>query len=297
MSRTFSERILSWGSQNFGDFPWRRRRSPFETLIAELLLRRTTATAAARNYEDFLEKFPSLEAIASAPHNELVIALSGLGLQNQRARDAKRLANWLLLRHGGRIPREMESLLATPGLGRYSAAAVLSFGYGIPAAIVDANVERVLTRVFGGSLPPRPTEIVLSDLARSLMPEDRHQEYNYGLLDLGRQVCRYIDPRCNECPLLSVCDHFEAQHGRRCEKEGADISVGALSKLTQIRLERGLSLARLAEAAKVSKLTIIRIEAGRVSPRIATIETLARALQVSPEVLHDDTSSSHERSR
>ena len=281
---SFANRVLHWGAQNFSDFPWRRSRSAYEILIAELLLKRTTATAAARVYEDFLVMFPSLRDVASAPDEELVSALSRVGLQHQRARAMKHLAGWLLSKHDGNIPGDLKGLLEVPGLGDYGATAILSFGHGVPASVLDTNVERILLRAFESTLPPRPSRTMLRELAQSLLPRDRHQDYNYGLLDLGRLICKYSDPKCAECPLASVCDFYSKSAGEvhRVARE----SVTALpSKLAAIRRDRGLSLKRLAEIAKVSKLTVIRIESGRTSPRRETLEKLGKALQVCPDEL------------
>ena len=282
---SFTDGVLDWAGKNFSNFPWRQCRSPYEILVAEVLLKRTTATAAARVYEDFLLRFPSLTHIVSAPDEELVGALSSVGLQRQRARAMKHLAAWLLSRHDGSIPCDLEGLLEVPGLGAYSAAAVLSFGFGVPLAVLDANVERILLRAFGSTLPPRPSRTLLNEAAQELLPKDRHKEYNYGLLDLGRLVCRYADPKCGECPLASVCDYFAGLSwegpGKPPNADKADVP----SKLRTIRRDRGLSLKRLAEVANVSKLTVIRIEAGRTSPRRETLEKLGQALQVRPEEL------------
>ena len=282
---SFAERVLKWARQNFRDFPWRLSRSPYEILVAELLLKRTTATAAARVYEGFLARFPTLQDLSSASDEELVKALSGVGLQHQRARDIKHLADWLLSRYDGGIPNDLKALLNVPGLGSYSAGAIMSFGFGEPVAILDANVERILFRVFGNKLPSRPSRVLLYEVAQSLLPSDGHRDYNYGLLDLGRLVCKYVDPKCGECPLASVCDHFARQGRPGTIGENKATMADPTSNLRAIRHKRGLSLKRLAEIANVSKLTVIRIEAGRTSPRRETLEKLGRALQVCPEEL------------
>ena len=284
-SSSFADRVLQWGGQNFSDFPWRLSRSPYEILVAEMLLKRTTAAAAARAYEDFLIRFPSLQVVASAPDEELVRILSSVGLQHQRARSMKQLADWLLSKHGGDIPSNLEGLLEVPGLGDYSAAAILSFGYGAPAAVLDTNVERILIRVFGNTLPPRPSWKLLREVATGLLPKDRHRQYNYGLLDLGRQICRYTDPRCGECPLASGCTYYLNSGGERAHQLEESNAAFPQSNLRAIRRDRGLSLKQLAETANVSKLTVIRIESGRTSPRRETVGKLAQALGVLPEDL------------
>ena len=286
-SSSFAERVLQWGSQNFSEFPWRFNRSPYEVLIAELLLKRTTATAAARVYKDFLVRFPSLQEVASASDDDLIRALSSVGLQHQRARSMKLLAAWLLARHNGTIPNDLEGLLAVPGLGDYSANAILSFGYGVRTAVLDSNVERILLRTFEDTLPSRPSRSVLHMVARKLLPREGHREYNYGLLDIGRLLCRYADPKCQECPLSSVCEFYK--RSRKGTPQGVrKDSVAALpSKLRAIRRDRRMSQKRLAEIAKVSKLTVIRIETGKTSPRRETLEKLGRALRISPDELSD----------
>ena len=286
-SSSFADRVLHWGGRNFSDFPWRKGRSPYEILVAEMLLKRTTATAAARVYEGFLDRFSSLQDIASASEGELVLALSGVGLQHQRACSMKHLASWLLSKHDGCIPNDLEDLLEVPGLGDYSATAILSFGYGVPATVLDANVERILIRVFGNTLPRRPPRTMLREVAQNLLPKEGHREYNYGLLDLGRLVCRYVDPKCGECPLASVCDFYKRSSREGTHHLEAETMAALPSKLRTIRRHRGLSLKRLAEIAKVSKLTVIRIENGRSSPRRETLEKLGHALQVCPEELSD----------
>ena len=221
-----------------------------------------------------------------APEEELTLALSGVGLQNQRARAINRLAEWLLSKHDGRIPDNLQDLMEAPGLGNYSASAILSFGYDVPIAILDANVERILNRVFENTLPPRPPKTLLNETAQRLLPECGHREYNYGLLDLGRLVCRYVDPRCGNCPLATVCDYFARSREEGTHRAAKNMKAHP-SKLRAIRLDRGLSLKRLAEIANISKLTIIRIEAGRTAPRRETLEKLGHALQVCPEELWD----------
>ena len=283
-SSSFADRVFEWSHQNFGDFPWRINRTPYEILIAELLLKRTTAKSAARVYESFLIRFPTLRDIAMASEGELTLALSGVGLQNQRARAIKRLAEWLLSKHDGRIPGNLQDLMEVPGLGSYSASAILSFGHDVPIAILDANVERILNRVFENTLPSRPSKALLNETAQQLLPEYGHREYNYGLLDLGRLVCRYVDPRCGDCPLATVCDYFARSGEDETYRVENDMN-NPPSKLRAIRLDRGLSLKRLAEIAKVSKLTVIRIESGKTSPRRETLEKLGHALQVRPDEL------------
>lgn len=282
---SFADSVLQWGRKNSCDFPWRLSPSPYRILVAEVLLKRTTATAAARVYENFLARFPSLRSVQSAPEEELVLALSSLGLQNQRARSMKHLADWLLSKHDGEIPGDLEVLLKVPGLGDYSATAILSFGHGVSTAILDVNVERILLRAFGNTLPTRTSANLLRELAQYLLPIERHREYNYGLLDLGRRICRYTNPRCGECPIATICDFNKVSSRKGILPVKAEKEKARQSKLREIRRNRGMSLKRLAEIARVSKLTVIRIEAGKTCPRRGTLEKLGNALQVCPDEL------------
>lgn len=284
-TKSFAKLVLAWAGNNFSEFPWRGNRSAYEIMVAEVLLKRTTATAACRVYEDFLVRFPRLQDLGSASEEELVQFLSGVGLQRQRARSLKRLSRWLLTNCGGDIPSDLENLLEVPGLGAYSAAAILSFGYSTPVAVLDANVERIIVRVFGNSLPPRPSQTILNGVAQRLLPPARHREYNYGLLDLGRLVCRYSDPKCDVCPLNSICDFQADPCAENVEGESRSLFGSTPNKLKIARQRSGLSLQRLAELSGVSKLTVIRIESGKTNPHNETLEKLAIALRVEPDEL------------
>ena len=210
--RSFRAMVVAWARANSRTYPWRLPgRQPYEILVAELLLKRTTATAAARVYSDFLERFPSVRALDSADEKDLEQALATVGLQKQRGRGLKAAARHLVEEHGAEIPTSADTLSRVPHLGPYATAAILSFAYGIPAAVLDSNVERILRRVFKDALPERPRVGLLQAVASALLPASRHREFNLGLLDLGALVCRYVRPRCGECPLLEICDYGKAE--------------------------------------------------------------------------------------
>ena len=233
-----------------------------------------------------MDQFPSVERLASATEKELAQAFSGVGLQWQRAKATKKLADYLVKEEDGRIPCDLESLLAVPGLGEYSARAVLSFGCDKPVAVVDVNVERVYSRVFQNTLPKRPTRNFFQSFADQLLPADQHREYNFGLLDLGGLICRYVDPLCGQCPLNGVCDYYSSRGPIRIRERPAEyITFGSGSKIRELRKEKGIGLVRLAQTSGVSKLTIIKAEAGRTQPTRRTLEKLAGALGVDVETL------------
>jgi len=203
----FRVAILAWEQANARDYPWRRPgTSPFGVLVAETLLKRTTATAAARVYPSIMNKYPDLYALTIASEEAISEDLVTIGLQVQRARDLKKLAEYVGEAEGGQIPNDVERLLKIPGLGPYSARAILSFAYGVRAAVVDSNVERVIRRVFGNYIPEKTSHESFQEIADELLPEACHRDFNFGLLDLGAAICRYIRPKCSQCPVASICD-------------------------------------------------------------------------------------------
>jgi A/G-specific adenine glycosylase len=199
--------LRAWARQNLRNFPWRGHRStPYKVLVAELLLKRTTAAAAERLYPSFVERFPNVAALGTASIAELKCWFASVGLQAQRARFVSALAAAISRDFSGRVPGRFEELLGLPGLGEYSARAVISFGHGKHSAPVDSNVSRVWRRVFGGAGSNVLIPSVVQSVADRLTPIDSHRTFNYALLDLAATVCRYSRPRCMECPLAESCD-------------------------------------------------------------------------------------------
>ncbi len=209
----FREAVLEWAKKNLRNFPWRRDRTPYRVLVAEVILRRTTSTAALRVYEEFLRRWPDIEALSRADVGELETLLKRVGYHKRRARILVEMAKYIVQNYGGTIPREEGALLKIPHVGSYIAGAVLSLGYGVPAAMVDSNVHRILSRCFRRYLPKRGVARAIQRLAGMLVPEEGHATYNLGLLDLGALVCRYDRPRCHECPLSRLCDTAKSRIG------------------------------------------------------------------------------------
>jgi A/G-specific adenine glycosylase len=205
---TIRSGLLEWGTTHLRKFPWRNEgnRTPYRILVAELLLKRTTAQAASKIYEQFLMRFPDLSAIASSSEAELERVLTSVGLQRQRAKGFKAMTHFLIERCGGVVPCDLDQLKEIPHVGEYSARAVMTFAHGMPAAVVDSNVVRVLGRLFSKELGRNPTLARYQELADSVLPFEDHREFNWGILDLGALVCRYDRPKCEVCPFGSICD-------------------------------------------------------------------------------------------
>ena len=276
--------VITWAAANLRSFPWRDHSpTPYRVLIAELLLKRTTAVAAARLYDAFLRNYPTPAHLRSASERALAKDMEPVGLYTQRARSMVQLAQYLEEYEAGIVPSSLERLRKVPGLGDYSARAILSFGYGVPVAVVDSNVARIFQRLFRSEMPHRPSPGLLQGIADFLLPESEHRAFNFGLLDIGALVCRYTAPKCHDCPLIGICDFATGS--------GAGTAYGVddhpAKGLRRARTAKGLSLAGLAQAAGLSKMTVINLEAGRTRPRSDTVRKLAIALGVSTDEVAD----------
>lgn len=206
----FAKVLMDWALCNCRDFLWRHGRTPYSILVAEFLLKRTTSTAAHRQYLAFLERYPDIEALAVADIHELEEVIRPIGLYKQRAKGLKEAAVFISKEYGGQIPASFEELLSIPHVGPYTAACIISFGFGLPAAAVDSNVQRVLSRVFKRYLGGHPSSKDVYKFACSLIPDKMHVLFNYALIDFGALVCTYRGCIGEGCPLKAVCDTFQA---------------------------------------------------------------------------------------
>jgi A/G-specific adenine glycosylase len=204
--KKFNKLLLDWTAHGLRDFPWRHDRTPFSIYVAELLLKRTTSTAALRVYGPFLEKYPTILSISEADEGDLVEVLRPIGLHKQRAKGFLESANVIVKKYNGEFPEDFGQLSEIPHIGPYTAACILSFGMDIPVPAVDSNVMRVLKNVFQRSLPEKAGINDYFELAQSIIPEDRHAEFNYGLIDLGAVICSYRGCKKELCPFKDICD-------------------------------------------------------------------------------------------
>lgn len=200
--------LLSWFSQHGRTFPWREQSDPFAVLLAEKLLQQTAARPAVVDaYIRLLEYYPSPEALAAAGIKHLEELVKPLGFF-YRAHELAELGRVLVERHGGQVPKTLKELLALPGVGDYTARAVLSFAYGYDVPVVDTNVARWLYRLDGltSPLPNNPArKKSLLVRAGELVPAGRAKDWNYAVLDLCALVCKTIRPLCEQCPLQPWC--------------------------------------------------------------------------------------------
>lgn len=191
---------------------WRKHTDPYTILIAEILLKRTKAETVAPYIIRFLKKYPSLRDLAKAPLEEVENMLKPLGLYRQRALHVKKLANVLVSKYGGKIPSSYEELINLPGIGEYTANAVLCFAYRKSVPIVDTNIVRIITRFFG--VQPSRSEARRSpeiwEIAKKLTPQNGElaRKFWWGMIDFAALVCIPQKPKCWLCPLKEKCYYY-----------------------------------------------------------------------------------------
>jgi len=204
----FRRGLLRWWSKNRRSYPWRDpHRTAYEVLVAEMLLKRTTASAAANVYGTFLRRFPSVESISRARLLTIERALEPVGLQRQRAKGFKEMARYVMDIEGGTVPTDVDHLIRIPHVGSYASAAVSSFALDVRAAAVDSNVERIIGRLFARQLGGVVHPSIIRTIAERLLPSARHRDFNLAMLDLAAAVCRYGKPKCEACPVRPTCDY------------------------------------------------------------------------------------------
>lgn len=212
--------LLAWGDAVRRDLPWRRTRDSWSVLVAEAMLQQTQVARVVPRWHAFLARFPDPPTTAAAPVGEVVAAWVGLGYY-RRARDLHRTAVAVTAHHDGRLPGDLAALLALPGIGPYTARAVLAFAFEHDHGVVDANASRVLARAVAGE---RLTATRAQRLADEVVPAGRAWAWNQTVLDLGATVCVARGPRCDACPLVTWCAWARAG---RIEPDPARGSAGA----------------------------------------------------------------------
>jgi len=200
-------RLLRWYARHKRDLPWRRRPSPYRVWLAETMLQQTRVETVIPYYRRFLRRFPSMAALARASIDDVLAVWAGLGYYS-RARNFHAAARIVATEYRGRVPRDLDTFLKLPGVGRYTAGAVLSIAYDVPAPIVDGNVARVLCRLYaiGGDPKSSPVQRRLWSLAEQLVPERRAGDFNQAMMELGSLVCTPPDPACLQCPIAPLCE-------------------------------------------------------------------------------------------
>ena len=202
----FRRELLTWFEFARRDLDWRRTRDPYRIWLSEIMLQQTRVAAVIPHYRRFLARFPSLRSLARARLESVLRSWTGLGYYS-RARNLHRAAKQIVRQHGGKFPRKLEQALALPGVGQYTAAAVLSIAYGEALAVLDGNVARVLVRLAAARGEIREPRLWrrLTDAASGLLAREAPGDWNQAMMELGATVCTPRSPRCEECPVAHWC--------------------------------------------------------------------------------------------
>jgi A/G-specific adenine glycosylase len=207
--RRFRQRLLTWYARHGRDLPWRKTDDPYHILVSEIMLQQTQVDRVLPKYNEWLVKFPSLQALAVADETHVTEAWRPLGY-NIRPRRLQAIAREAVARYDGRLPEDEETLLSFKGIGAYTAGAIRSFAFRKRAAILDTNVARVLFRVFVGGGDPKSHAMKkhLWVVSEALVPHRNVFDFNQALMDFGATVCVARSPRCLVCPMAKDCRAF-----------------------------------------------------------------------------------------
>jgi A/G-specific adenine glycosylase len=206
------EALLAWFRTNGPEYPWRRvEGEPYAVLVSEVMLQQTQASRVAEAFPRFLDRFPDLVTLARSSGADVIHAWSGLGY-NRRAVALHRASRVIVEKHGGKVPRDLPSLLSLPGVGPYTAAAVASIAFGAPVAAVDTNIRKVMARLAFGLEFDEASAAAIAHAAEDWLVRDAPGDWNQAVMNLGREICRPT-PRCESCPMSPAC-RFRAR-GRR----------------------------------------------------------------------------------
>src|SRR5258705_4276482 len=205
----FRRALLGWYRRNGRDLPWRRTSDPYHILVSEVMLQQTQVDRVLPKYHEWLGKYPSLQALASADADEVAETWRPLGY-NIRPRRLHAIARESVDRYGSQLPSDRETLLSFKGIGAYTAGAIRSFAFRERAAILDTNVARVLFRVFVRRGDPKAHAMKkhLWAVSEAIVPYKHVFDFNQALMDLGATVCVARKPKCDECPMTSLCRSY-----------------------------------------------------------------------------------------
>lgn len=205
--------LIAWSREQHHHLPWRKERTLYSTLVSEIMLQQTTVSTVLKHYGRFLKQFPSVKSLASASEEEVLIAWKGLGYY-RRARNLKKAAEVLWDQFGGEFPKTIDELKAIPGIGEYTANALLAIGMQKKALAIDANIERVMARFLGineskGIAAQRKVKRLFE--SQKIFSDDLNYQFlNEAVMDLGREICQARKLACERCPLKSQCQAYKS---------------------------------------------------------------------------------------
>jgi len=298
--RRLRPRLLTWYDQQRRRLPWRERPTPYRVLVSEFMLQQTQVDKVLPYFKAFTTRFPTIDALAEGDLDEVLRLWAGLGYYS-RARNLHRSARLIVQRHGGRLPDDERALRALPGIGPYTAAAIRSIAFDLEAALVDGNVDRVLTRILAlrehPALDEQRQEVAAA--AKVLVRGERPGDLNQALMEMGALVCKPAAPTCDACPVLRSCgarrqgiERLIPLPRRRAERKELRLAVGLVAEgdryLLCRRPEEGL-FGGLWELPSVEA----KGRAARAALKQRVEEVVGTSVQVEEQVARTERSLTH----
>ncbi len=250
----FHRTLLSFGRYGYRPMPWRDTRDPYRILVSEVMLQQTQVSRAMERYPRFIERFPTVRALAEAPLGAVLREWSGLGY-NRRAKYLHQCAKRVIEDHDGKFPRTYDALVSLPGIGRSTAGALLAFAFGRDTPMIDTNIRRILIRVFFKGKKKIPTDDELYAFAESIIPPGKGRAWNHAMLDLGATLCS-ARGHSSDCPLMRLHGPVGDSTWKRPQKKFAGSN----------RYYRGKALRALASEGSMSETRLVRLLAGCDDP-------------------------------
>lgn len=250
--RRFQQQLRRWYQNHRRLLPWRTTRDPYAIAVAEVMLQQTQVGRVIPKYRHWLKEFPTLRSLARAPLTEVMRAWSGLGY-NRRGQRLREMARVVIRNHGGRMPSNRDQLQALPGIGQYTSGAIAAFAFRQRVGMVDTNIRRVLGRAvvgYRGSI----NDSAMEGIAATLVPAKRPDEWQHALMDLGATVCVARRPKCEICPLQTVCRSYPAILSARLRRQASP----PIRFEESDRFVRGKILSFLTRQARISLNTLQR---------------------------------------
>jgi A/G-specific adenine glycosylase len=242
---TFRRRLLAWYAKHARDLPWRRSRDPYRVWLSEVMLQQTTVAAVKPYFERFLAAFPTVDVLAAASEQQVLRLWEGLGYY-RRARGLHAAAKQIVTELAGEFPRDVPGLMALPGIGRYTAGAIVSIAYDKPAPILEANTVRLFARLVGYREDPTKTagQKLLWQTAEDLLPRKGVARFNQALMELGSLICTPVAPKCDACPVSAHCTAYAFGLQTKIPAAPRKIAFTALREAAVVVRKNGAVLVR-----------------------------------------------------
>lgn len=226
MSQQINQILLDWYHKNKRDLPWRNTSNPYPIWLSEIILQQTRVQQGTAYFNRFLEAFPNLEDLAKAEEQQVLQLWQGLGYYS-RARNLHKTAKTIVKEWGGKFPNSYQDILSLPGIGPYTAAAISSFAYNLPHAVVDGNVYRVLSRLYNVDTPIDSTKgkKKFQELADHFLNSSDPANHNQAIMEFGATLCSPTNPKCSTCPLQLNCEGYRNNTHLELPKKGKKTKV------------------------------------------------------------------------